>query len=129
MTPARNAPAVYRYVAGQLPKNAVLMELPFGDPSWELRYVYYSTVHWRPLVNGYSGGFPDPYLRLRGYLDDPLRAPDDAFDALMQCGATHLILHATAYRDQEVADVRGWLESRGLRPLAFVGQDIVYVLK
>ena len=44
-----------------LPDARGRTEFPFGDPAWELRYVYYSTVHWKRLVNGYSGGFPQGY--------------------------------------------------------------------
>ncbi len=56
--PEAQAPAVYRMLA-TLPSGTVVAELPFGFPSWELRYVYYSSVHLHRLVNGYSGGFPD----------------------------------------------------------------------
>ncbi len=55
----RRAP-VYRQLAA-MPDVQAVAEFPFGDPAWELRYVYYSTVHWKRLVNGYSGGFPRSY--------------------------------------------------------------------
>ena len=55
--PAADAPPVYHQLA-RMPDGKVVAEFPFGDPAWELRYVYYSTVHWKRLVNGYSGGFP-----------------------------------------------------------------------
>src|SRR6185503_11063126 len=54
------APEVYRYVA-QLPASAVLIELPLGEPAFDIRYMFYSTLHWRRLVNGYSGGAPADY--------------------------------------------------------------------
>jgi hypothetical protein len=124
--PAIGSP-VYRYVTS-LPADAVLLEFPFGDVSWELRYVYYSTAHWRPLVNGYSGGFPESYLRLRGYLDDPFRAPNDAWDALKGSGATHVILHGHAYRGDEASQVRSWLEGHGARVVAEFGPSAVFRL-
>jgi hypothetical protein len=124
---ASEAPAAYLW-ARTLPTDAVLLELPFGDPSWELRYVYYSTVHWRPLVNGYSGGFPESYLRLRAYLDDPRRAPKDSLEALLKSGATHVVLHEAAYREPELSEVRRWLEARGVREVARFGPDRVYAL-
>ena len=50
-------PAVYRFAA-RLPPSSVLLELPIGEVAFETRYMFYSTLHWRPLVNGYSGGSP-----------------------------------------------------------------------
>ena len=60
--PAR-APAIYRE-AGRHLGNGVLVELPLGYPDFDLRAMYYSTVHWRPILNGYSGFFPPHYGRL-----------------------------------------------------------------
>lgn len=125
--PLADAPALYRHIAA-LPSGTVLVELPFGDTSWELQYVYYSTVHWRPLLNGYSGGFPDSYLTLRSYLDDPRRAPAEAWSALRGSGATHLVLHELAYRAPELAEVRGWLEANGAQPLERFGASVLYQL-
>ena len=72
-------PAVYRFVA-QLPASSALIELPFGEVAFETRYMFYSTTHWRPLVNGYSGGAPDQYglwaERLKDALD--FRSPPGA---------------------------------------------------
>ena len=41
-----------------LPASAVLLELPLGEPAFDMRYMFYSTRHWQRLVNGYSGGAP-----------------------------------------------------------------------
>ena len=43
------------------PENSVLVELPLGQADYDVRAVYYSTVHWRRIVNGYSGFFPPHY--------------------------------------------------------------------
>jgi len=40
------APAVYRFVA-QLPSSAIVLELPLGEPAFDVRYMFYSTTHWR----------------------------------------------------------------------------------
>lgn len=118
---------VYRYLAS-LPPGAVLVELPFGDVSWELRYVYYSAAHWHPLINGYSGGFPESYLRMRAHLDDPRRAPDDAWEALRRSGATHVVLHSQTYRGDEASEIRTWLEGHGALAVAAFGQSAVFRL-
>jgi hypothetical protein len=125
--PLAEAPALYRYVAG-LPQDAVLVELPFGDTSWELQYVYYSTVHWRPLLNGYSGGFPASYLTLRSYLANPRRDPDAAWQALADSDATHLVLHEHAFAAGELAFLRAWLDGHGAAPLSRFGPSVVYAL-
>ena len=63
------APEVYRF-ASQLPASAVLLELPLGEPAFDIRYMFYSTRHWKRLVNGYSGGAPDEY----GMLTESLKS-------------------------------------------------------
>jgi hypothetical protein len=123
--PAAEAPGVYRFL-DTLPPGAVILEFPFGDTSWELRHVYYSTAHWRPLVNGYSGGFPESYLRLRAHLDDPRRAPADAWEALAASTATHVVLHEDAYLEAERDELRQWLAGNGALPLARFGRAAVY---
>lgn len=127
VAPSSRPPAVYRYVAS-LPPGAVLVELPFGDTSWELQHVYYSTTHWRPMLNGYSGGFPRSYLTRRAVLDDPLRSPDQAWAALASSPATHLVLHGDAYPATQDA-LRRWLEGHGARLAAQFDEKTVYVLR
>jgi hypothetical protein len=57
-----NLPEVYEALAKQPP--GALLELPFGGPGPSFhalhatRYMYYSTYHWRPLLNGYTGHAP-----------------------------------------------------------------------
>src|SRR5581483_4187816 len=65
----RRAPDVYWYIAS-LPADAVVAELPLGEPAFDVRYMFYSTVHWRRLVNGYTGGLPDEYDALDRTLQD-----------------------------------------------------------
>src|SRR5262249_5442342 len=40
-------PAVYKFLR-TLPSGTVVAEFPLGEWTYELRYVYYSTVHWHP---------------------------------------------------------------------------------
>ncbi len=61
MHPLNEGPLAYRHVLLR-PADTVLLELPFGDVAWDLRYVYYAGLHGRRIVNGYSGYFPDGYL-------------------------------------------------------------------
>ncbi len=93
--PAR-APAIYAAVARE-PSDAVLAELPLGHPDFDLRAMFYSAVHWRKLLNGYSGFFPAHYGQLRVALNDVPRQPDLAWQAVRTTGATHVLIHEGAY--------------------------------
>ena len=121
-------PPVYRHVA-TLPRDTVLVELPFGADQYELRYLYYSTVHWRPILNGYSGGFPLSYLARKHALLRPLSNPLRAGEALDTSPATHAIVHEAAFLGDEGANVSRWLESKGARLVQAFGSDKLYVLR
>jgi hypothetical protein len=129
LLPASQAPAVYRHVAA-LPRGTVVAEFPFGDGAWEIRYVYYSTVHWKPILNGYSGSTPPGYaarlIRLRRTSQDP----DAAWRALREAGTTHVILHLQAFAyPAEAAGTHVWLNAHGARRIeSFPEGDVLYSL-
>ena len=69
MPEAPAIPAIYEALAKE-PPGAVL-ELPIHEGesiTRESLYMYYSTVHFKPLVNGYSGWWPNDYWQLVGRL-------------------------------------------------------------
>jgi hypothetical protein len=119
------APGIYNRVAA-LPRDAVLLELPFGDPDWDIRSVYYSTVHWRRLVNGYSGFFPPGYGLMALGLVDPARDPSVSTQVLYGSGATHVLVHQRAYTQAEVDHIADWLRESGTREIARDGTDTLY---
>ncbi len=123
------APPVYRRVA-DLPAGTVLVEFPFGAPVYEFRYLFYSTQHWKPLVNGVSGFFPESYLGRSARLRLPalLADPDAAWTALRRAGATHAIVHTQAFIHDEADRVGAWLESHGARLLGTFEYDRLYEL-
>ena len=122
------APEVYRYVA-QLPSSAVLMELPLGEPAFDVRYMFYSTLHWKPLVNGYSGGAPPQYEMLTEALKDLAARPDRAWQAIADSTATHAIVHEASYTNDGGRRLSAWLRIRGAREIAAFGQDHVFALR
>ena len=126
LRPAR-APAVYREFAAQ-PSDAVLIELPLGPPDFDLRAMFYSVVHWRPLVNGYSGFYPPHYGRLITALSEIPRHADVSIEALRSTGATHLILHQGAYRDGEGEATAQVLAAAGATELFRDGSDLLFLL-
>jgi hypothetical protein len=125
--PGRRAPAIYKTVA-QLPPGIVLAELPLGQTDFDLRAMFYSTVHWRPLVNGYSGFFPVHYGRATFALSEIPRHPDVSLETLRELGTTHVIVHEWAFLDGEGQQTTAILERRGARELFREGGDVLLAL-
>jgi len=122
------APPVYRYAA-QLPDSAVLIELPLGEPAFDIRYMFYSTLHWRRLVNGYSGGAPLQYEMLTESLKDLATRPDRAWQALVDSTATHAIVHEASYAGDGGARLSSWLRARGAREVRVFGADRLFLIR
>lgn len=76
--------------------DAVLFEWPVTVPSrlfkmFDVHYMYRSTLHWRPMLNGYSGNYPASYLAL---LERMRTFPDSgSLSELQRRGATILVVH------------------------------------
>ena len=121
-------PAVYTYLAS-LPPSTVLLHLPFGSFPYEVRYMYYSTLHWHPMVNGYSGHFPAHYMERRKVLRHPLADPEASWSAVHGSGATHVVLDRTAFSDDDNARISAWLVQSGARRTARFEADEVYALR
>ncbi len=121
-------PLAYRH-ALLMPADTVLLEMPFGDPAWDLRYVYYAGLHGRRIVNGYSGYFPDGYRARAARLAALWRDGDAAWAAMTSAGATHVLLHQGAYVPTEGAAVSDWMSMRGGRLVAeFSDGDKLFAL-
>ncbi|HEV7517591.1 MAG TPA: hypothetical protein VGR07_14925 [Thermoanaerobaculia bacterium] len=125
-------PEVYGWLAGQGDVRA-LIEIPLQPFATEVAYMYYSTLHWKPIVNGFSGFIPPSYERIADRVERFL--PDaGAVDLLAREGVTHVVVHADRLggRWRRVRDpagfVRQWEGEMGGR-LALVhdaGPDRVY---
>jgi hypothetical protein len=122
------APAVYAAVARQ-PPGAVLAELPLGLPDFDLRAMYYSTFHWRKLLNGYSGFTPAHYGRLVAALGRTSASADEAWAALETSGASTVLIHETAYPDDGGPRLTAGLRARGARELFRGGGDVLLTLR
>jgi hypothetical protein len=125
--PAR-APAVYHEMARQ-PPASVLVELPLGQPDYDLRAMYYSTVHWRAIVNGYSGFFPPHYGQLAAAFSEMGRHPEVSLQALRASGATHAIVHEGAYPDTEGVEASALLRRAGAVEIFREGPDVLFLLR
>jgi hypothetical protein len=85
-------PAIYRVLARET--RAVIAHLPLAPPrapQHNAYYMYVSTEHWRPIVNGYSGFLPGSYVhhyeRLRTF------PSPEALAYLEDIGVTHVVLY------------------------------------
>jgi hypothetical protein len=110
--PAPEAPPIYRYLA-TLPRDQIVLEMPIGDTGWDLRAVYYASVHRLRLVNGYSGGFPDDYQRRATTISYFPNHPGPAWEAILASGATHIVVHEVAYWGDRADRVRAFLLAHG----------------
>jgi hypothetical protein len=129
MVPGPGTLSIYRAVHA-LPANVTLAEFPFGDPSYELHYMYYSTTHWRRLLNGYSGSFPDSHIKAKEVLGAlPDRRHEEAWTLLMSEGVTHAVVHQAYFLGDAGTRLSAWLESRGAREIAVDGQDRLFELR
>jgi hypothetical protein len=114
------APIVYRWLSKQPP--GVVWDYPLGDVQGRVgpqdpTYEYYSTKHWLPLVNGYSGFAPAQYYDLQNALRS--FPADSAIAALKARNVRYLLVHSAFYiRDEYGPDV-ATLRSR--RDMTYVG--------
>jgi hypothetical protein len=121
-------PLAYRYIVG-MPADTTLIELPFGDQAWDLRYVYYAGLHGKRLVNGYSGYFPDGYRGRGARIADLWNDRDAAWHAVTTSSATHVLIHRDAYFAPEGDAVVGWARLAGATPIAwFEDGDVLLAL-
>jgi hypothetical protein len=133
----KEPPPVYRWLAEQPGRDAIV-HLPMLDvyglerrPAFhESVYMVYSTLHWKPLVNGYAGIEPKGYVEIRNLARD---FPSEAFlGALRAIGTRLVIVHRKGYgpfqwerlqKGMPPALARG-----GLREVTVLGNDTVYEL-
>jgi hypothetical protein len=86
-------PDVYKILKTMDP--AVVIELPDALSPW---YIYWSTNHWHPLVNGFSGFAPVDYdktMRLMQTFPD-----DDAIARLRRLDVRYILLHESFYTNK-----------------------------
>ncbi len=132
----REPPAVYRWLADQ-PGPTPVVHLPMLDvgglerrPRYhESIYMVYSTLHWKPLVNGYAGIEPARYVKLRELARGfPSR---ELLDALREIGVRYVVLHRGGYGPLQWPRIESRLPDfrDELVPVASFGEDTVYELR
>jgi hypothetical protein len=131
----RPPPPVYAWLAAQ-PDEPVVAELPMEGIEGivaragfhESIYLVYSTLHWKPLVNGYAGIEPPPYLELR---EAVRHFPSEAaLDALRRRDVRYVVVHRGGYGPFKWARIERDLPlfSGALREVTRFDGDVVYEL-
>ena len=126
---------VYRWLAIQ--PRSVIAEVPFAHADRlhsisDGLYMYNSTWHWQPLVNGYSGFVPKTFVELA---EQMLSFPDDRSIAyLKQRGVDFLVIHGSLMERQEFGEMTAKLLARpDLQATAQfeerMGSDVVFRLR
>jgi hypothetical protein len=132
----RAPPAVYRWLAEQ-PGRDPVAHLPMLDvyglerrPAFhESVYMVYSTLHWKPLVNGYAGIEPRRYVDLRERLRFFPSA--DSLAALQGAGARYVVVHRKGFGPNQWQRLEQGLPQAlagPLREVAVLDGDVVYEL-
>src|SRR5262249_40311261 len=93
----RKVPDIYRFLRAA--PDGVVLELPIEDWNLAPDYMFWSTFHSHPRVNGYSGYEPPDYVDTLKRLED---FPDDhAIERLRDLNVRYVVVHQTYYRQQD----------------------------
>ena len=117
------APPIYSWLATQ-PK-LVTLEMPVPEPHalplHDPFYMYASTWHWQPLVNGYSGHYSARYVELLKQLRS---LPGPAATAgLSEAGVQRLVLHRELFAPMRYVPLVAALEGHPMFHLEAVTAD------
>jgi hypothetical protein len=120
------APRIYREVR-TLSSDAVLLELPLGDPAYDLRYLFFAATHSRRLINGYGRVIPASYRALQQVLVNPALDPEQTRKAIGL--ATHIILHRGAWPEAVGTAVARQLTGLGATVLAQEDDAVLFQMQ
>jgi len=124
----KEIPPVYQWLANQKGDFAII-ELPMTDPGQETLYTYYSTYHWKKLVNGHSGYYPPLYYF---YLRDraTLFPSRDFLRDLQALRVKYLVWHSHLYSPGQRERIKSQIAELGstLRLVRQFYTDYVYAI-
>jgi hypothetical protein len=120
--PVEPPPPAARWLASA-PRGPVL-ELPWYEAHDGAFYVYWSTVHWQPMVNGW-GGFEPPGNFGLGLVGKRWPGPGVA-RALRDAGVRYVVVHTALLNDPQRERIRREALPEGVRLAADLGDDRVY---
>ena len=116
-------PQIYQWLATQ-PK-LVTLELPTPPPQalplHDPFYMYASTWHWQPLVNGYSGHYSRKYIEL---VEAMTKLPrQESIEVLTSLGVQRILVHEALFPKDRVIGLVNRLEEHPMFHLEVVSHD------
>jgi hypothetical protein len=121
-TSAEDIPSIYAHLRDE--PSAVIAELPLPGGQavfMNARFMFNSTAHWKPMINGYSGFVPDSY---RDHYEQLSGFPASrSIEALGRLGVTHVFVHTNRLPEGAVAQLD---TSPGLHEIAREGAIRLY---
>jgi len=130
--PQGEIPPLFHRIA-QVAEVEAVLHLPIPDPPFEAHYMYYSTAHWRPIANGFSGYEPATYVELKRRMRGEELFEPSTLDYLTGLGITHVAVHPFLFRmPGERRRIVRWVRHFGagdrgrLREVLAVDRDRLY---
>jgi hypothetical protein len=113
---------VYRWLASQGGEFG-LIEMPIPrDAGGDAELIYWSTHHWKRLVNGYSGNLPKSYHQFQAAAD---RIPNPwFFDQIRKMGVRYVVYHSSADGGRTLPVYSAARQE--VREIVRFGGDVVY---
>ncbi|MFC1496344.1 hypothetical protein ACFL52_02905 [Candidatus Margulisiibacteriota bacterium] len=115
-------PAVYHWLK-TTPKDSVILELPIAEydkrfGNSDIKYMYYSTLHWRSLVNGFRSNLPQNYNQI---VENAKRLPESgSINFFKKMGVDIIVVHG------DICPIKKWDNIKSIKQFK---NDLVYMLK
>jgi hypothetical protein len=122
-------PPIYR--VAELSAARALVSLPqyHATDQWFLGadYLYFSTAHWRPIVNGFGRAEPAGYPRIVSHMN-AFPGPNNA-RTMRTLGIELVVLHADRYADGASEILKYALDSEDYELVARIGSDYLFKVR
>jgi hypothetical protein len=118
ITPVPELPPAYAWFKGRPAKP--IAEVPFW---WGIsdRYIFYSTFHWQPLTNGFSGSWPPSYRPLHVAMQT---FPNErSIVTLRSYGVWYVVIHEEFYGTEDYRGMIARVEKTSAFSLVKVASD------
>jgi hypothetical protein len=122
-------PYIYRVEALQSARALVSLPIYSRTPEWyrEPDYQLFSTVHWRPIANGYGRAEPPGYARIVSHAR-AFPGPNNA-RTMRQLGIDYVVVHTDRFPDRFAKGIEYARQSPDYELAARIGPDYLFRVK